>query len=162
FVPSHLADCLVRFREHLSRIEGLYSRPSAQWLLCILLGLLSLGVLAGAFTLHKEHPLTMDVPANRYPLAAIDFIRRYELRGNTLSFFDWGEMCLWELPECLPSLDARMDDCYSHEFIREHWAFYNGQPYNRQMLDPGRADLALLPANLAGAAALAREPGWQP
>src|SRR5690242_2895797 len=161
FVPPHLADALMRFREHFSRIEELYSRRSVQRFLGVLLGALSLAILGGAFSLHKEHPLTMEVPANRYPLAAVDFIRRHGLHGNTLSFFDWGEMCLWELPECFPSMDARMDDCYPREFIKEHWAFYNGQPYNRKELDPGRADLALLPANLAGAAALAREPGWQ-
>jgi hypothetical protein len=161
FIPPHLADVLMRCRKHFSRIEELYSRPPAQRLLSVLFGLLSLGILAGTFTLHKEHPLTMKVPANRYPLAAVDFIRRHELHGNTLSFFDWGEMCLWELPECFPSMDARMDDCYPRDFIREHWAFYNGQPYDRKALDPGRADLALLPANLAGALALAKEPGWQ-
>ena len=102
----------------------------------------------------------MEVPRSQYPLSAIAFIREHGLRGNLLVFFDWGELCLWELPQCAVSLDGRWETCYPRDLIPEHWKFYNGQPVDRKILDIGKADLALLPADLAGTLALSREPGW--
>jgi len=162
FVPPHLADVIVRFRDHFARLEELMRRRGAQRAAAVLLAVITLGECAGTFLLHKEHPLTMEVPRSQYPLSAISFIRAHELRGNLLVFFDWGELCLWELPECAVSIDGRWETCYPRELIPEHWKFYNGQPVDRKILDIGKADLALLPANLAGAQqTLAREPGWQ-
>jgi hypothetical protein len=117
-------------------------------------------MVAPTFILHKDHPLTMEVPKKQYPVAAVEFIRNHHLRGNTLSFFDWGEMTLWELPDCPVSLDGRTDACYPHDTILEHWNFYNAQPVNPQILDVNKADLALLPAHLAGAVELSKTPGW--
>jgi hypothetical protein len=78
-----------------------------------------------------------------------------------LVFFDWGELCLWELPQCAVSIDGRWETCYPRELIPEHWKFYNDEPVDEKILDIGKADLALLPANLAGALALSHKPGWQ-
>jgi hypothetical protein len=104
----------------------------------------------------------MEVPRGQYPVGAVEFIKRQELRGNILMFFDWGEMCLWELPDCPVSMDGRMDACYPHDLILEHWGVYNNdRPVNPKILDVGQADMALLPVNLAGAVALAKQPGWQ-
>jgi len=162
FVPPHLADVLVRFREHFARLEEMMRRPGAQYAAAALLAVTTFGECASALFLHKDHPLTMEVPRSQYPLSAIAFIRAHELRGNLLVFFDWGEQCLWELPECAPSLDGRWETCYPRDLIPEHWKFYNGQPVDRKILDIGKADLALIPANLAGAQQeLAAEPGWQ-
>ena len=161
FVPRHLADVFARYQAYFSRFEQMFRRGASQTLLTIVLGALSIGMAVATFTLHKEHPLTMEVPRNRYPVAAVAFMREHDLRGNMLSFFDWGEMCLWELPDCALSLDGRMDDCYPHETILEHWNFYNDQPVDKQVLDIDRADVALLPCKLAGALALQRR-GWLP
>jgi hypothetical protein len=161
FVPPHLADVLLRFRDHFSRLEELFRRPGAQRAAVVLLAVTTLGESAGTFLLHKEHPLTMEVPRSQYPLSAISFIRAHALRGNLLVFFDWGELCLWELPQCAVSIDGRWETCYPRELIPEHWKFYYGQPVDGKILDLAKADLALLPANLAGASALARQPGWQ-
>lgn len=160
FVPPHLADALERCRGHVARLEELFSRPNARAFLGFVFAVLSILILA-AFPFRKEHPLTMEAPRGQYPIAAVDFMRRHGLRGNVLTFFDWGEMCLWELPDCAVSMDGRMDACYPHDLITEHWAFYNNQPVNPRILDVTQADLALLPANLAGAGALAKLPGWQ-
>jgi hypothetical protein len=161
FVPPHLADVILRFRDHFSRLEELFRQRGVQMAAATLLGVISLGECAGTFLLHKEHPLTMEVPRSQYPLSAINFIRAHGLRGNLLVFFDWGEQCLWELPECAVSIDGRWETCYPRDLIPEHWKFYNGEAVDEKILDIGKADLALLPANLAGAAALAHKPGWQ-
>jgi len=161
FVPPHLADILARHRESFARLEQLARHPAARRAAAVLLALATAGIGAATFTLHKEHPVTMEAPRSQYPVSAIAFMRARELRGNLLVFFDWGEMCLWELPECAMSLDGRWETCYPRELIPEHWKFYNGEPVDKRILDIDRADLALLPANLAGAAALSKEYGWR-
>jgi hypothetical protein len=161
FVPPHLADVIVRFRDHYAGLEEWMRRRGAQRAVAALLAVTTVGECAGALLLHKEHPWTMEVPRSQYPLSAIEFIRAHGLRGNLLVFFDWGELCLWELPECAVSIDGRWETCYPRELIPEHWKFYNGEPVDGKILDIGKADLALLPANLAGALSLARKPGWQ-
>jgi hypothetical protein len=161
FVPPHLADALERYRAVFSRLEALFMRPATQVALAALLGVTSIGMLGATLTLHKQHPLTMEVPKNQYPVAAVEFMRQNELRGNLLVFFDWGEMCLWELPDCPVSVDGRLDTCYPRQLIAEHWNFYNDRPVDPAILDLNRADLALLPVNLAGGLALAKKMGWQ-
>jgi hypothetical protein len=161
FVPPHLADVIVRFRNHYAGLEEWMRRRGAQQAAAVLLTVTTVGECAGTFLLHKEHPWTMEVPLSQYPLSAIAFMRAHELQGNLLVFFDWGELCLWELPACAVSIDGRWETCYPRELIPEHWKFYNDEPVDGKILDLGKADLALLPANLAGAQALARKHGWQ-
>jgi hypothetical protein len=161
FVPPSLAEVLARRQESFTRLLEFGRQPAGRRVLATLLGLLTVGIGLATFTLHKEHPLTIEVPKSQYPVSAIAFLRGHDLRGNLLVFFDWGEMCLWELPDCAVSLDGRWETCYPRDLIPEHWKFYNGEAVDKKILDIDRADLALLPANLAGAAALLKRPGWQ-
>jgi hypothetical protein len=161
FVPPHLADVIARFRDRFAGLEELFRRRGVQFAASGLLAAAALGAGVGAFTLHKDHPLTMEVPRSQYPLSAMAFMRAHELRGNLLVFFDWGELCLWALPDCAVSLDGRWETCYPRALIPEHWKFYRGEEVDPEILDIGKADLALLPANLAGTLALSHREGWQ-
>jgi hypothetical protein len=111
--------------------------------------------------LHKERAWTMEVPREQYPVAAIEFIKQHELRGNLIVFFDWGEQSIWELPDSRVSVDGRLDTCYPRKVIAAHWKIYNGEPFDESAVSLDRADFALLPANLAGSLALAKQRGWQ-
>ena len=113
------------------------------------------------FTLHKDHPLTMEAPRGSYPVAAVKFMQQHSLNGNILTFFDWGDMTIFELPKSKVSIDGRLDACYSRALINAHWQLYNGEGFDASILPLERADFALLPSNLAGTAALAKAPGWQ-
>jgi hypothetical protein len=161
FVPPHLADVLERYRGSFAGLEQSTRQLAARGVAAAVLALATAGIIVAMFTLHKDHPLTMEAPRNQYPVSAIAFMRARDLRGNLLVFFDWGEMCLWELPDCAVSLDGRWETCYPRELIPEHWKFYNGEPVDKKILDLNRADLALLPVNLAGAAALSKQFGWK-
>jgi hypothetical protein len=161
FVPPHLADVLDRFRNHFQGLAESCRCPTRQKILTALLLIASVGSLAATFTLHKQHAITMETPREQYPVAAVDFIRQHELRGNLLVFFDWGEMCLWELPDSRVSIDGRLDTCYPPEVIAAHWKFYNGEPFDRAALDVSHADFTMLPSKLAGSLALAKQDGWQ-
>ena len=159
-VPPHLASALAGFRRHFEHLEGLGRRDAFQKLATVLLAVIAAGIGVATFTLHKEHPLTMEVPRAHYPTGAIEFVREHQLHGRTLAFFDWGEMQIFRVPRCPPSIDGRLDTCYSRKLIAAHWKFYNDEPFDEKILDVDQADLALLPANLAGTAALAHRPGW--
>jgi hypothetical protein len=160
-VPPHLADVLQRFRNHFRRFEELFQSSAMRKVSTITLVLVSAGVIVAAGTLHKKHFWTMEVPRAQYPVAAVDFIKEHALRGNLLVFFDWGEMCFWDLPDSRVSIDGRLDSVYSPEIIAAHWKFYNGEPFDPNVLDVSRADYALLPSNFAGSFALAKNDGWR-
>jgi len=159
-VPPHLASAVARFRQHFEHLEDLGRRADFQKFATGLLALISVGIGVATFTLHKEHPLTMEVPRSEYPTGAVDFLREHQLHGRMLTFFDWGEMVIFDLPGCPPSMYGRLDTCYSRALIDAHWKFYNGEPFDGNVLDVDQADLALLPADLARTAALAQRPGW--
>ena len=161
FIPPHLADALDRFRNHFTGLMESCRRPIMQKIFTALLLAASAGSIAATLALHKERAGTMEVPRNEYPVAAVKFIQQHELRGNLLVFFDWGEMCLWELPDSRVSIDGRLDTCYPPDVIGAHWKFYNAEPFDGVALDVNRADFALLPSKLAGALQLAKQDGWQ-
>jgi hypothetical protein len=161
-VPPHLADVLQRFREQFRRFEELFQTQGMQKTLTTLFALVSAGIITATFTLHKKHFWTMEVPRAQYPVAAIDFIQQHDLHGNMLAFFDWGEMCIWNLPTSPVSIDGRLDSVYSPEVIAAHWKLYNGEVFDANALDLARADYALLPSHLAGSEALVKKYGWQP
>jgi hypothetical protein len=160
-VPPHLADALARFRNHFAGLFELGRRRGFQKLAPRFLGIASLTVAIAIFTLHKEHPLTMEVPRSRYPTAAIEFMRHHQLQGKILNFFDWGDMIIFQLPDCAPSIDGRLDACYSRALIAAHWKLYNGEAVDQRVLPIDAADLALLPSKLAGTLALRNRPGWR-
>ncbi|MFN7140376.1 MAG: hypothetical protein ACK4UN_13650, partial [Limisphaerales bacterium] len=160
-VPRHLADVAARVASNSINFDAFKVR-SVQSAVAIAFFLLSAGIIFAAGTLHKENPWTIEVPRKQYPVSAVEFIQKHSLKGNMLVFFDWGEMVLWELPECPPSIDGRLDTCYPRALISEHWKLYNGEPVNPEILNLQQADLALLPSNLAGAFALKETHGWQP
>ncbi len=161
-VPPHLANLLDRFKHHFSRLTGIFRQPASRAALASLFSLLAAAILFATFSLHKERAWTMEVPRAQYPVAAIRFIQQHHLHGNLLVFFDWGEMCLWELPDSRPSIDGRLDTCYPADVIAAHWQFYNAEPFDTNLLNIARADFALLPSHLAGSLALAKNDGWQP
>lgn len=162
FIPPHLANVLERFRAHFQRLEKFVQQTGAQKTFATVFAIVSVGILAATFTLHKQRAWTMEIPRQQYPVAALQFIREHELRGNLLVYFDWGEQCIWDLPDSHVSIDGRLDTCYPRDVIAAHWKFYNGEPVDKTALDIGRADFALLPANLAGGFALAKNYVWQP
>jgi hypothetical protein len=161
-VPPHLADVPQRFRHHFERLEQSFRQPAVQKMFTILLALVSAGILVAAGTLHKKHFWTMEIPRAHYPVAAVNFIQQHDLSGNLLVFFDWGEMCIWDLPGTRVSIDGRLDSVYPPDVIAAHWNLYNAEPFDTNALNLAHADFALLPSNLAGAFMLKKADGWQP
>jgi hypothetical protein len=162
FVPPHLADALERFRSSYARLTNLFRNHTVQTISTVLLAAVSLGIIFAAGTLHKERAWTMEIPRNEYPVAALEFIKQHELRGNLLVFFDWGEECIWELPDSRVSIDGRLDTCYPREVFDAQWNLYNAEMSRQPVLNLEQTDFALLPPNMAGAVMLWKKYAWQP
>jgi hypothetical protein len=162
FAPPHLAGMLQRLPNSWTHWMRVFLRPAGQWILTVLLALAATGILFVAGTLHKERPWTMEIPRQYHPVAAIEFIKAHGLHGNLLVFFDWGEECLWELPDSRVSIDGRLDTCYPRDVITAQFKFYNAEPLNPLVLNPTHADVALLPSEMTSALQLAQRGGWQP
>ncbi|MGO8765544.1 MAG: hypothetical protein ACLQSR_10495 [Limisphaerales bacterium] len=162
FAPPHLEDAIKRFKNQFAGLIELCHPPAARRLFAAIFSLLAAATVAATFYLHKERAWTMEVPRDQYPVAAIQFIQQHDLHGNLLVFFDWGEMCLWELPDSRVSIDGRLDTCYPPDVITAHWQFYNGDPFDTNALDLKRADFALLRSDLVGSLALKKNDGWHP
>ncbi|HVV01724.1 MAG TPA: hypothetical protein VHH88_10215 [Verrucomicrobiae bacterium] len=160
-IPEHLVDALARFKSQFAGLCRLGQNSSLKTAAASLLWLCSLGSFVAIFTLHKDHPLTMEAPRSVYPSAAVQFMKTHQLQGKLLVFFDWGDFVIFHLPGCQPSIDGRLDACYSRQPIAQHWKLYNGESVDDSVLPVHQADLALMPSRLQGAVTLRDQAGWQ-
>ena len=161
FAPPHLTDAFERFSGAFARWTGVCRRPAPQKILTALLVLVASGILFATFTPRNGRAWTMEISRQQYPVAAVEFIKQHGLRGNLLVFFDWGEECLWELPDSRVSIDGRLDTCYPRAVIAAQLKFYNAEPFDPAALDLNQADFALLPSDMASAVQLGQSGGWQ-
>ena len=60
---------------------------------------------------------------------AVEFLRASHLRGNVLTFFDWGEYAIWHVsPAIKVSIDGRRETIYSNRHIVGHLMVYANRP----------------------------------
>jgi len=138
FLPVHVQDLLTRLTTRTESLRATARRP-----VIAVLGALAL-LLAGTWCLQinrstsRQYPFHMEVPRSLFPVNAIEYMKAHQFTGNTITFFDWGQQMLWELPDNPVSFDGRLDTVYPPDVMDAHWRLYAGQ-------DPGPA----LPLNLA-------------
>lgn len=156
--PPHLWDALRRLAPHCAGLIALRRRRLVAHGLAIALCAAGAAALAASLAPPREHPFTIEVPRDIYPVAAIEFMRSHQLTGRTLTFFDWGQQVLWELPDNPVSFDGRLDTVYPAAIREAHWRFYAGGAPGSG-LDVAAAAVALLPTSSGGVALLQRA-GW--
>jgi hypothetical protein len=159
FTPVHLADAARRLGPSCRSLLTTFSRPVVQVRTAIVLLGAGVACLVASFTAPKERPFTLEVERYVYPVTAVEFIQANQLFGKTITFFDWGQQNIWELPHNPVSFDGRFDTGYPQPVIAAHWDFYSGQAM-RPEVKWNEADLALLPTDGGGARLLAAA-GWR-
>jgi hypothetical protein len=66
-------------------------------------------------------------PPMRPEASAVRFIRTENLRGNVLTWFDWGLYAIWQVGDQMRvSIDNRRETVYSAQTVADHWRFYSG------------------------------------
>jgi len=104
----------------------------------------------------------VETRRDRYPLAAIAFIRQRGLSGNLAVFFNWGEYALYHLyPSCRVSFDGRLETVYPEEIIEMNLALSDGKNEGRKLLTDYPTALALYPVGTGAAGVLAADPAWK-
>lgn len=158
FTPVHLADVARRFEPHCRDLMAAFRQKPMQFIASVALVAVGGCCIRASLTAPREHPFSIEVPRDTYPVAAIEFIRGHELTGNTITLFDWGQQVLWELPQNPVSFDGRLDTVYHAPVMEAHWRLYRGEAPG-PALDLNRAQVALLPTGSEGNEVL-RAAGW--
>jgi hypothetical protein len=157
--PPHLVDAFKQLVSRLPTLPVLARKPALQWLAGGALAVASVVCLHDSVAPPRQHPFTLEVEKDVFPVAAIAFMHEHGLAGNTVTFFDWGQEVLWELPDNPVSFDGRLDTVYPGAVMEAHWDLYAGR-----RLDPAlaldRAETALLPTG-SGGVDLLRHAGWK-
>lgn len=144
--------------EHVERITQRLPRR----LLVLALALLIPASLYKAATFNKKDPFTIEIPAARYPLRTVEFIKTHGLTGNMLVFFDWAEYCIWHLyPDCRVFLDGRFLSAYSTRVVRDYLAALYGQAGGERALDDYDTDMVLVHYGNPIAGQMARRHDWK-
>ncbi len=96
-----------------------------------------------------------------FPVRALDWAVRNDLRGNVATPFNWGQYALWRLwPNCLVSMDGRYETVYPTSTVEMVERFYMAEPGWRDLLDSQPTDHILAPRLAPVNEQLARDAGW--
>lgn len=95
--------------------------------------LYSIIIVSGALLMYTT-PIKIIVPADTYPIGAVEFIRQNNISGNLVTLFHWGSYVTWKLyPRCKVALDGRYEEVYPDDTVKIVGKFvYN---YDKDALD---------------------------
>lgn len=159
-MPARISDCIERLKAHSQNLIETCRKPRTRNSF-IAVCLLSASWLLFTLFTSPSVSMTMQIPADEYPVDAVKFIKANNLKGNMIVYFDWGQMVIWELPDCPPSFDGRLDTCYPRDVIETHWDIYKGVSLPQgDPFDINKAELALLPVWSASAVKLQTQFKW--
>jgi hypothetical protein len=131
----------------------------------ILARLLAAGLVAATTLLTVN--LTMftrwrlAVPAEDYPVGAVELLRLNRFQGNLATPFQWGQYVLWKLgPDVRISFDGRYETVYPDDVTRVNFDFLYGRGDWRRLLHDYPTEMVLVSKAFPGAQLMAREQGW--
>jgi hypothetical protein len=103
----------------------------------------------------------LAVPAEDYPVGAVEFLRLNRLQGNLATPFQWGQYVLWKLaPDVRVSFDGRYETVYPEDVARANFDFLYGTGDWRRLLRDYPTEMVLVSKAFPGARRMAQEPGW--
>lgn len=159
FLPPHLHELFARLDPHVASLRQAVQKPALAATAALALALAGAKCIHASVSAPRLHPFRMEVPRTYFPVAAIEYMRAHHLTGNTITFFDWGQQVLWELPDNPVSFDGRLDTVYPARVMDAHWALYAGRDPGPG-LDLAKAEVALLPTGGDGYPWLVKH-GWK-
>jgi hypothetical protein len=84
--------------------------------------------------------------AQRFPVEAVAFVKKNNIRGPLYNHFDWGGFLIWSLPEIPVSMDGRTN-LYGGERIEKALAVWSGSPDWNSDPELGKARLIIAEGN---------------
>ena len=98
---------------------------------------------------------------DRYPAAAVRYLRELGPRLRILNQYDWGGYLMLQLPESRVFIDDRDDAVYDDHLLNDYHAIAKGAPGARARLERYRIEAALIGNDERFPDFLAREGGWK-
>ena len=96
------------------------------------------------------------------PVDAVAFMKKHDLHGNVLGYYDWGNYLLWHVaPESKIFIDGRCDQVYSTRVATDYFDFDFGRPGAESILDKYPNDFVLMPPDSKAYAIVGKNPGWK-
>lgn len=149
----HVGDAL----KQLARTSRAKSVAFPSWALILPLACTAVLVLAAA-----RRPVSISVPADRYPVQAVKLLAASGIEGNLVNQFNWGEYILWHLgPSVQVMIDGRREWVYSDDTYQKYLRFQDGSGDWDRLLRDYPADVALLEKESTSANLLHLKPGWK-
>jgi hypothetical protein len=104
----------------------------------------------------------IEIPEDRYPMNAVNFLQQNKIFGNILSSFNWAQMCIWEFyPKSKVFFDGRFETVYSDELIREYpRAMLCQKDYKSFLKEFPETDIIFIDSYLPLASALSKDNEW--
>jgi hypothetical protein len=116
--------------------------------------------LAAAIPLRALPAASYDrIVAARYPVAAVAYIEREQLKGPMWNDFGWGSWLISALPRLPVLVDGRAE-LYGDAFLRDYMDTVRGRMAPSEAFDRFGVTLALVAPKSTLAAELRREPDW--
>ena len=98
----------------------------------------------------------------RFPVRAVELMKRAGVHGNVATFFDWGEYIIWHLsPHVRVSVDGRRETVYSPESYRRSLQFLYGVGEWDAIVNHQSTDMALIGRDQPTYGLMRLKPGWQ-
>lgn len=104
----------------------------------------------------------METPSSHYPLGALNWIIRNDMRGNILPYFDWGQFILWHFyPVCRVAMDGRYETVYEDQVNREYFDFLFARPAWQVFMQKYPHEMILLRAGIRITELMKEEKAWR-
>jgi hypothetical protein len=89
-------------------------------------------------------------------------MQQYDLRGNILGDFDWGEYLIWHTaPGSKVFIDGRYDTVYPYSVIAQYIDFYFNRNGAQSVLTAYPHDFILIPPASGAFALMQRQSDWK-
>lgn len=148
------AAAVPQFSWKLTRVEGLCNKHL--WPIVVIAVFVGLGIRAE--TLGKGQILRF--PHDRFPVSAVEYIKREGIRGNMFNELNWGGYLLYTLyPDYKVFIDGQTD-FYGEALTREYARVANVLPGWEQVLDRYDVRWVIFPTQSHLSWALSENPSW--
>lgn len=154
FSPKYL-DSL--FGEWFTRIENSFPKINLK----IILAALSAFFILNVF-LSGRRPFEMQIPADKFPLDAVRFMKQNHISGNIFPAFDWAQMCIGELAQQNKVFfDGRYETVYGDNVVDGYFnAIYNRKDYKELLKRFPGTDIMFLKKIDPLSAVIENDPEW--
>lgn len=156
FLPEHLSGAMERLHDPFGGFTGKDQHPLALLYLAV-----SLCILAAIPIYRGCSAISLYVPHDQYPVAAVRWMKEQRIEGNCAVFFNWGEYLIWHLSgDSRVSIDGRYETVYPVRVIDDNFDFFFAGKEWRNLLDRYPTETVLVHPLNPVAPLISKLPDW--